>query len=148
MKGTKKMLKMNKKDCHATLAMTRGKQEGRSMVEMLGVLAIIGVLSVGGIYGYTVAMNKHKANEVAQYMSMLDVLAQSQNAGEGGIVTQDDLDAPANVTAACVDRTGTTTERQVVVSEGLCDHLKNIESKYNKAGSNWTCAESGTADCS
>ena len=27
-------------------------QSGRSMIEMLGVLAIIGVLSVGGIAGY------------------------------------------------------------------------------------------------
>ena len=63
----------------------RRSEKGRSMVEMLGVLAIIGVLSVGGIYGYTIAMNKHKANEVAQYMSMLDVLAQSKDGGEGGI---------------------------------------------------------------
>ncbi|MBE6450475.1 MAG: hypothetical protein E7016_00745 [Alphaproteobacteria bacterium] len=36
---------------------------GRSMVEMLGVLAIIGVLSVGGIAGYSKAMMKHKMNE-------------------------------------------------------------------------------------
>ena len=28
-------------------------ENGRSMVEMLGVLAIIGVLSVGGIAGYS-----------------------------------------------------------------------------------------------
>ena len=30
----------------------KNEQTGRSMVEMLGVLAIIGVLSVGGIAGY------------------------------------------------------------------------------------------------
>ena len=33
---------------------------GRSMIEMLGVLAIIGVLSVGGIAGYSKAMTKFK----------------------------------------------------------------------------------------
>ena len=38
-------------------------ESGRSMVEMLGVLAIIGVLSVGGIAGYKMAMRKHRANE-------------------------------------------------------------------------------------
>ena len=38
-------------------------QFGRSMVEMLGVLAIIGVLSVGGIAGYSKAMYKHKMNK-------------------------------------------------------------------------------------
>ena len=31
---------------------------GRSMIEMLGVLAIIAVLSVGGIAGYSKAMEK------------------------------------------------------------------------------------------
>lgn len=39
-------------------------QSGRSMVEMLGVLAIIGVLSIGGIAGYRVAMNHKKANDI------------------------------------------------------------------------------------
>ncbi len=37
-------------------------QCGRSMVEMLGVLAIIGILSIGGIAGYTKAMEKIKSN--------------------------------------------------------------------------------------
>ncbi len=36
---------------------------GRSMIEMLGVLAIIGVLSVGGIAGYSKAMTKFKVNK-------------------------------------------------------------------------------------
>ncbi len=38
-------------------------ESGRSMVEMLGVLAIIGVLSIGGIAGYSMAMNRYRANE-------------------------------------------------------------------------------------
>ena len=49
----------------------RAGQRGRSMVEMLGVLAIVGVLSVGGVYGYGVAMKKHKANELLHQASML-----------------------------------------------------------------------------
>ena len=36
---------------------------GRSMVEMLGVLAIIGVLSVGAMSGYSKAMMKYKLNK-------------------------------------------------------------------------------------
>lgn len=36
---------------------------GRSMIEMLGVLAIIGVLSVGGIAGYSKAMLNYKINK-------------------------------------------------------------------------------------
>ena len=46
-------------------------EAGRSMIEMLGVLAIIGVLSVGGIAGYSKAMNKFKTNQVADNVSML-----------------------------------------------------------------------------
>ncbi len=44
-------------------------QSGRSMVEMLGVLAIIGVLSVGGIAGYSLSMRRHRANQVVDYVS-------------------------------------------------------------------------------
>ena len=46
-------------------------ESGRSMVEMLGVLAIIGVLSVGGIAGYSKAMNKFKINKTTDQVSML-----------------------------------------------------------------------------
>ena len=46
-------------------------QSGRSMVEMLGVLAIIGVLSVGGIAGYSKAMFKHKMNQTMDFISQV-----------------------------------------------------------------------------
>ena len=42
---------------------------GRSMVEMLGVLAIIGVLSVGAIAGYSKAMMKYKLNKYSEQMN-------------------------------------------------------------------------------
>lgn len=50
------------------------KQEiGRSMIEMLGVLAIVGVLSIGGIAGYSYAINKYRANEIVHEMSVINV---------------------------------------------------------------------------
>ena len=48
----------------------KSEQSGRSMVEMLGVLAIIGVLSVGGIAGYSKAMSKFKLSKVMDQVSM------------------------------------------------------------------------------
>ena len=39
-------------------------QLGRSMIEMLGVLAIIGVMTIGGFWGYRVAMDKYAANKI------------------------------------------------------------------------------------
>ena len=53
------------------MTMIKTNESGRSMIEMLGVLAIIGVLSVGGIAGYSKAMNKFKTNKVADNVSML-----------------------------------------------------------------------------
>ena len=50
-------------------------ESGRSMVEMLGVLAIIGVLSVGGIAGYSLGMRRHRANGVADVASKYALVA-------------------------------------------------------------------------
>ena len=52
-------------------------ESGRSMVEMLGVLAIIGVLSVGGIAGYSLSMRRHRANQVVDLVSKYALSAYS-----------------------------------------------------------------------
>ena len=52
-------------------------ESGRSMVEMLGVLAIIGVLSIGGIAGYTMSMRKHRANQVVDLMTKYSLITYS-----------------------------------------------------------------------
>ena len=54
-------------------------ESGRSMVEMLGVLAIIGVLSIGGIAGYTLAMNRYRANEILNTASIVAIEAIARN---------------------------------------------------------------------
>ena len=46
-------------------------QSGRSMIEMLGVLAIVGVLSVGGIAGYSKAMMQFKINKTVDQISQI-----------------------------------------------------------------------------
>ena len=46
--------------------MIRTKQNGRSMIEMLSVLAIIGVLVALAVWGIMLAFNKHKANQVLE----------------------------------------------------------------------------------
>ncbi|HBO49726.1 MAG TPA: hypothetical protein DD619_02910 [Alphaproteobacteria bacterium] len=50
--------------------MYKNFEQGRSMIEMLGVLAIIGVLSVGGIAGYSKAMEKFKINKLIEEYNM------------------------------------------------------------------------------
>ena len=51
-------------------ALVTQNERGRSMVEILGVLAIIGVLSFGGIQGYKYAMDKHRANDIVNEVNM------------------------------------------------------------------------------
>lgn len=46
-------------------------QFGRSMIEMIGALAIIGVLSVGALAGYSHAMMKYKLNRQSQDLSFI-----------------------------------------------------------------------------
>ncbi len=50
------------------------KQHGRTLLEMLAVLAIIGVLSIAALVGFTYAMNKHRANE-----TIYDVMLRGTN---------------------------------------------------------------------
>ena len=47
------------------------QESGRSMIEMLGVLAIIGVLSVGGIAGYSQAMAKYKVSKTTDQIQTM-----------------------------------------------------------------------------
>ena len=88
------------------------QQSGRSMVEMLGVLAIIGVLSIGGIAGYTLSMRRHRANQIVDAVnkyalivygacqkSMIDGDIETMTAcrdvpsfGEVGLVLRDDIE--------------------------------------------------------
>ena len=59
--------------------MTKNYESGRSMVEMLGTLAIIGVLSVGAIAGYSYGMNKYRANQTMHDISLrtVDLMTQA-----------------------------------------------------------------------
>lgn len=58
-------------------------QSGRSMIEMLGVLAIIGVLSVGGLAAYNAAMDRNEANELLYDASLCLAEATTLATGAG-----------------------------------------------------------------
>ncbi len=80
-------------------------ESGRSMVEMLGVLAIIGVLSVGGIAGYTTAMNSHRANETANQARRLAMLVSAQRLSNpnGGSLSSEELGSKFTFDSATTD---------------------------------------------
>lgn len=121
--------------------MTKLNQEsGRSMVEMLGVLAIIGVLSIGGIAGYTMAMNRYRANEILNAASMLGVVAMSQNAGQGvssGDYTTLVSGAQLPAGATSMSLKDADTIEVALTDDDICTTMNNI------AGTT-----SGRVDCS
>ena len=63
---------------------TKNLENGRSMVEMLGTLAIIGVLSIGGIAGYSYGMDKYRANSAMNDVNLraVDLIAQVNRGGD------------------------------------------------------------------
>lgn len=71
------------------------QQTGRSMIEMLGVLAIIGVLSIGGIAGFSKAMYNYKLTKQAEQYSLIisavwekeEGLITNSTSGAGSIIT-------------------------------------------------------------
>ncbi|MGN0919346.1 MAG: hypothetical protein ACI4OR_01100 [Alphaproteobacteria bacterium] len=76
---------LNTAGCPIRSGMTECAESGRSMVEMLGVLAIIGVLSVSGVAVYTAAINKHRANELLNEASKrAAIVAMQITAGKTG----------------------------------------------------------------
>ena len=97
------------------------EQSGRSMIEMLGVLAIVGVLSVGGIAGYSKAMTKFKINKTAEQVSQIVANVRTlfaQQTSYSGFYTQDAIKMgviPDSLTTSTWDITNTFNGRVTVM---------------------------------
>ena len=113
--------------------MNRTNETGRSMVEMLGVLAVMGVLSVGGVTMYTSAMNKHRANEllneaskratsIAAQISMMgkdpDTMSVSEFGNPSGYVFTVAKKNPNQFTI------GLKTEDNGIIDSEICTQMK------------------------
>ncbi len=70
-------------------------QSGRSMIEMLGVLAIVGILSAGGIAGYSMAMEQYKSNLLIEKVQLIVSRARTiyKNGDYTGISNQNLIDS-------------------------------------------------------
>ena len=114
--------------------MKKTNESGRSMVEMLGVLAIIGVLSIGGIAGYTLAMNRYRANEIVNAAAEVAIVAMTKNGGIGGDADLSDLGGIETVTVPAVPQQNdsiTSTNNGIVTitfAEGFDEVAKTVNS--------------------
>lgn len=114
--------------------MLKTNETGRSMVEMLGVLAIIGVLSVAGIAGYTMAMRRHRANEIVQVASVLAITAQSADQGTGDCIslTSSNLIQKPSGVEIVADATldDSSVDVRIQAPDEICNVIATITSDY------------------
>lgn len=71
-------------------------QTGRTIVEMLGVLAIIGVLSIGGIAGFRYAMQIYRENETLNAFSVAVAGARTADLMQSYIYSCDNIPCTVN----------------------------------------------------
>lgn len=104
----------------------RSNQLGRSMIEMLGVLAIAAIITLGGISGFRIAMNKFRANGIAELIAMASIYAQSHNTA---ITSLEDLaDDYEEAIPECVSDVSATTDGKVSITFEESDHCADIMS--------------------
>ena len=108
--------------------MKNTNESGRSMVEMLGVLAIIGVLSIGGIAGYTLAMNRYRANEILNAAALVAITATSSRGGAGDTATLTNLGGKEALTIPAISVDGD------ISSDSAGEVTINVDGNYPKVG--------------
>ena len=134
-------------------------ESGRSMVEMLGTLAIIGVLSIGGIAGYSYGMDKYRANQTMRDISLrtVDLLTQaSQGRTELSLAEWDkettiyDFANPAYVEGENLIAFDVGTTKKLpksvcqMVFDGLSNTVAQIDINGTPSTSNDNCGEDNT----
>ncbi len=105
-------------------------EHGRSMVEMLGVLAVIGVLSIGGIAGYRTAMDMHAANEIIgsvnKAATQLSVGLVAGTAGDT-LTLDETTTASGHDMIAEINTPGTFVIQVQGVTKSVCENILNHE---------------------
>ncbi len=132
-------------------------ESGRSMVEMLGVLAIMGVLAIGGIAGYRYAMDKYNANEILNEVRKRAVTASQQRIlGRSIDLSEWSNTIQGHPVTTANSYNGDTSFFALTVSgieQGVCDKVIDekisfaVEEKVGEVvvGEDTTCAEGENA---
>ena len=118
-------------------------QNGRSMVEMLGVLSIIGVLSVGGISAYSKAVEKHKANDALHKASMMATTVSAFAMTNNGKLPSSITDFPNSEYTTILSDNGTQFNLTLSgIDKDVCTQIKNSKGGMVR---DVVCDESGNA---
>lgn len=101
----------------------KNSQLGRSMIEMLAVLAIIGILSLGGISGYNIVITNNKANAILDTVSKIAAIARTT-----GMTTTNEkaiIPLPDGVYFISAEPNGTITIKAPGISDAVFQKIKN-----------------------
>ena len=111
-------------------------QSGRSMVEMLGTLAIMGVLTIGGIAGYRYAINKSNANTILGAVSQMAVTASTELTTQGSLTLPEWKDTNGNLSISgtygvetAQNNDGTFSITVSNMNDEVCERIKGMDWK-------------------
>ena len=113
---------------NAYVSAFRFGESGRSMVEILGVLAVIGVLSIGGIMGYKYAIDKSKANQIMNDVELAYVSVSAQPNRESGLMEYTEAMSGFPTFTELIKEDDFQTDIVLVkqVPESVCDKVLDI----------------------
>jgi len=112
-------------------------EHGRSMVEMLGVLAIIGILSIGGMAGYQYAYSSYQAGQIQDVIGKAKLLATQNNRSshvkEVRRFVENMLSRykPADTIPMVTHRDGKYIVDLFNISDSVCEKLQNRRDIFN-----------------
>ena len=112
-------------------------EHGRSMIEILGVLAIIGILSIGGMAGYQYAYSSYQAGQIQDVVSKAKLLATQNNRSshvkEVRRFVENMLSKykPADTILMVTHRDGKYIVDLFNVSDSVCEKLQNRRDIFN-----------------
>ncbi len=113
--------------CRST-GMTQGDESGKSMVEMLGVLALMGLLAILGAKGYNMAMERAMANNIINEVNRRSVVYSQQMIANGDL-SSTEFENEKNLGSSVVtgEKLGSQLFRVKVteVSSASCRHIIN-----------------------
>ncbi|MBP5533907.1 MAG: type II secretion system protein [Alphaproteobacteria bacterium] len=105
-------------------------ERGRSMLETLSVLAIIGILSVAALFGFSYVMNKNRANRAIQDASLIYGSVESTET-EYPNWTEYSIAAESGFVFKVIRATGhgklITYVQAIEVPEKICEHMLKMK---------------------
>ena len=109
------------------------EQIGRSMVEILGALAIAGILSIAGVMGYRYAVDKNTANRIMNDVALAYVATSSAQQKDTGLMEYTDATSGYPTFTELITDEDFQTDIVLVkqVPETVCDKVLDMTENSN-----------------